>query len=102
MHGKRLDDTDYAGMAIQMGDGTDYAGVPIQMGGSTGISWDGRDVRHNTSIPMMPDGLDGGTPWTCKNFHNYVYGTFAAAKDRIVKAGIRLATAEALDEMEND
>ena len=27
---------------------------------------------------------------------------FTAAKDRVVKAGIRLATAEALDEMEND
>jgi hypothetical protein len=35
VHGKRLDGTYYAGVAIQMGDGT-------------GIGWDGRDVMHNT------------------------------------------------------
>jgi hypothetical protein len=43
----------------------------------------------------MPDGLNGGTQRTCKNFDNYVYGTFTATKYRVVKAGIRLATAEA-------
>jgi hypothetical protein len=79
VHGKRSDASDYAGVAVQVRHGT-------------AISWDGRVVRHCTSIPM-PDGVDGYTPWTSRKFENNVYGTFTAAKERVVQAGRSLAAA---------
>ena len=46
-------------------DGSSFAGVAIKLHHGTAISWDGRVVRHCTSI-TMPDGVDGGSPLVCK------------------------------------
>ncbi|KAI2513241.1 hypothetical protein MHU86_1279 [Fragilaria crotonensis] len=67
--------------------------------GDTAISWDGRVVRHCTSI-TMPDGLEGRSPLDSSHrkkaaVSNHVYGTFMAAKERIVEAGRRFAAATA-------
>ena len=74
-------------------DGSTFAGVAIKLRHGTAISWDGRVVRHCTSI-TMPDGINGGSPLDSKrkrDFANHVYGTFTAAKERIVQAGRHFA-----------
>jgi hypothetical protein len=86
VHGMRLDGSSYAGLAIKLHYGT-------------AICWDGRVVRHCTSI-TMPDGLEGRSPLdsSCQKkaaVSNHVYGTFTAAKERIVEAGRRFAAAAA-------
>ena len=43
-------------------------------------------VRHCTSI-TMPDGMEGGSQLDISFPRNHVYGTFTAAKERIVDAG---------------
>ena len=78
-------------------DGPPFAGVAIKLRHGTAISWDGRVVRHCTSI-TMPDGIDGRSPLDShrkRDFANHVYGTFTAAKERIVEAGRRFAAATA-------
>jgi hypothetical protein len=53
----------------------------------TAISWDGRAVRHCMSV-SQPDG-PGTAPVRsgCWNGNNHLYGTFTAAKEKIVAAG---------------
>jgi hypothetical protein len=78
-------------------DGSSFAGVAIKLHHGTAISWDGRVVRHCTSI-TMPDGIDGRSPLDShrkRDFANHVYGTFTAAKERIVQAGRKFAAATA-------
>ncbi len=60
------------------------------------ISWDGRVIRHCTSL-SQPDGPGGGRvgDGRRKPFENHLYGTFTAAKERVVQAG-RLSCAAAL------
>ena len=53
------------------------------------ISWDGRVVRHCTSV-SCPDGLDSGYVGVGKDspfFVNHLYGAFTCAKGTIVRAG---------------
>ena len=59
-------------------DGTHYNGIAIKLKLGTAISWDGRVVRHCTAVP-------------CTGGSNHVYGTFTAAKERIVCLGRKLA-----------
>ena len=76
-------------------DGRMYNGIAIRLRHGTAISWDGRVVRHGTSV-SHPDGL--GTPIVGHSggHSNHLYGTFTAAKERVVNAGrARAATATA-------
>jgi hypothetical protein len=59
-------------------DGTHYNGIAIKLRHGTAISWDGRVVRPCTAVP-------------CPGVSNHVYGTFTAAKERIVGVGCALA-----------
>ena len=80
-------------------DGSLFDGLVIKLFHGAAISWDGRVVRHCTSI-TMPDGLEDeeGAPvggHRERDFANHVYGTFTAAKERIVQAGRFAAAAGA-------
>ena len=70
-------------------DGTPYNGIAIRIRHGVALSWDGRQVRHCTSLSCP----NGEGPFSEDNKPNYLYGTFTAAKDRIVALGRRLATA---------
>ena len=73
--------------------GVPFNGVAVKLYHGTSISWDGRVIRHCTSL-TCPDGT--GKPFG-GNSHptlNHVYGSFSAAKERIVNAG-RSRAAEA-------
>jgi hypothetical protein len=59
-------------------DGMHYNGIAIKLRHGTAISLDGRVVRHCTAVP-------------CLGVSNHVYGTFTAAKERIVGVGRALA-----------
>jgi hypothetical protein len=59
-------------------DGTHFNGIAIKLRHGTVISWDGRVVKHCTTVP-----IPGG--------NNHVHGTFTAAKERIVGVGRALA-----------
>jgi hypothetical protein len=59
-------------------DSTHFNGIAIKLRHGTVISWDGRVVKHCTAVP-----IPGG--------NNHVYGTFTAAKERIVGVGCALA-----------
>jgi hypothetical protein len=59
-------------------DGTHFNGIAIKLRHGTVISWDGRVVKHCTAVSIL-----GG--------NNHVYGTFTAAKERIVGVGCALA-----------
>jgi hypothetical protein len=85
-------------------DGSTFAGVAVKLRHGTAISWDGRVVRHCTSI-TMPDGIDGGSPLDGKrkrDFANHVYGTFTAAKERIVQAGRQFAAKGAVKTQDDE
>ena len=74
-------------------DGAPFAGVAIRLTHGVAISWDGRIIRHCTSL-SKPDGDDGKR--VGKGRHtNHLYGTFTAAKERVVNAG-RILSARAL------
>ena len=61
------------------------------------ISWDGCVIRHCTSI-SQPDGLCGEkVGFDRKTFSNKLYGTFTAAKEKVVKAGRAWCRANKLD-----
>ena len=68
-------------------DGRPYNGIAIRLRHGTAISWDGRLIRHCTSM-MNPDGPAGHNNPVGRN---HVYGTFSAAKERIVNAGRKRA-----------
>ena len=70
-------------------DGTEFCGLAIKLGHGIAISWDGRVVRHCTSV-SCPDGLDSGYVGVGKDspfFVNHLYGAFTCAKGTIVRAG---------------
>jgi hypothetical protein len=64
-------------------DGRPFNGIAIKLQHGTAISWDGRLIRHCTSM-MNPDGPEGHSNPVGRN---HVYGTFSAAKERVVNAG---------------
>jgi hypothetical protein len=67
--------------------GAEYNGVVIKLYHGTAISWDGRVIRHCTSV-SRPDGADSAPvsagSWTSVN---HLFGTFTAAKEKVVAAG---------------
>jgi hypothetical protein len=69
--------------------GEPFAGLAIKLShGGVAISWDGRVIRHCTSL-SHPDGWEGeriGDRFS-QQFTNNLYGTFTAAKERVVNAG---------------
>ena len=67
---------------------TKFRGVAVKLGHGVAISWDGRVIRHCTSI-SHPDGMGSGRVGEVKDSHfrNHLYGAFTAAKERIVRAG---------------
>ena len=73
-----------------------FKGMAVKLGHGVAISWDGRKIRHCTSV-SCPDGMDAGFVARKGNesgFENNLYGVFTAAKEKIVKAG-RAACANA-------
>ena len=71
-----------------MGSPSKFRGMAVKLGHGVAISWDGRVVRHCTSV-SHPDGMEYGRVGEVKDSHfrNHLYGTFTAAKERIVRAG---------------
>ena len=59
------------------------------------ISWDARDIRHCTSV-SEPDG-ESADDWAggVQQTENHLYGTFTAAKDRVVEVGRKASAAKA-------
>jgi hypothetical protein len=69
-------------------DGTKYRGLAVKLGHGIAISWDGRVVRHWTSV-SCPDGMKEGYVGVGKDspsFVNHLYGAFTCAKETIVRA----------------
>jgi hypothetical protein len=60
----------------------------VKLGHGVAISWDGRVIRHCTSA-SHPDGMERGRVGEVKDSHfkNHLYGTFSAAKEKIVRMG---------------
>ncbi len=71
-------------------DGNPFNGVAVKLHHGTAISWDGRVIRHCTLL-TSPDGQPE-TQFVSES-SNHVYGTFSAAKERIVNVGGRIAAA---------
>ena len=65
-----------------------FRGMAVKLGHGVGISWDGRVIRHCTSV-SCPDGKECGYVARRREspFRNYLYGTFTSAKEKIVGAG---------------
>ena len=76
-------------------DGAPFAGVAIRLTHGVAISWDGRIIRPCTSL-SKPDGDGVKSKRVGEGRHrNHLYGTFTAAKERVVNAG-RILSARAL------
>ena len=75
-------------------DGTEFRGMAVKLGHGVAISWDGRVLRHCTSI-SHPDGKLSGKVGEVKDsqFHNHLYGTFTAAKEKIIRTGRAVSAA---------
>ena len=73
---------------------TKFRGMAVKLGHGVAISWDGRVIRHCTSV-SHPDGMECARADKVKDSHfcNHLYGTFTAAKERIVRAGRAKASA---------
>jgi hypothetical protein len=71
-------------------DGNPFNSVAVKLHHGTAISWDGRVIRHCTSL-TSPDGRPE-TQFVSES-SNHVYGTFSAAKERIVNVGRCIAAA---------
>jgi hypothetical protein len=69
-------------------DGPKYHGLANKLTHGVAISWDGCVIRHCTSV-SKPDGMDGERDGNSRrqSFGCYLYGTFTAAKERVVQAG---------------
>ena len=105
-----MTDNEYFVMSHMYGVRPDGLGGPfnviaIKLWHGKAISWDGRLIRHCTSV-TRPDGregshaADGG-----KQTINHVHGTFTAAKEQIVHAGRKRAAPTLLretNELAND
>ena len=68
---------------------TKFRGMAGKLGHCVAISWDGRVIRHCTSVSCL-DGIKFG--YVIKGndslFLNHLYGTFTAAKEKIVRVGL--------------
>ena len=76
-----------------------FAGLAILITNGVSISWDGRDIRHCMSV-LEPDGPPVGesaADWAggVQQTENHLYGTFTAAKERVVDVGKKVSAAKA-------
>ena len=69
--------------------------MAVKLGHGVAISWDGRVIRHCTSA-SHPDGMERGRVGEVKDSHfkNHLYGTFSAAKEKIVRMGRAVSAAK--------
>ena len=69
-------------------DGSPFSGLVVRLYHGVAISWDGRVLRHCTSV-SKPDGEDSAEVRSGggQRFDNYLYGTFTACKDKVVEVG---------------
>jgi hypothetical protein len=77
-----------------------FTGLAILITNGVSISWDGRDIRHCTSV-SEPDGppvggAAGDWAGSVRQTENHLYGTFTAAKERVVDAGRKVSAAMAV------
>ena len=81
-----------------------FAGLAIKITNGVAVSWDGRDIRHCTSVsePDGPpvEGAAGDWAGSVRHTENHLYGTFTAAKERVVDAGRKMSAAMAVDRPE--
>jgi hypothetical protein len=74
-----------------------FKGLAILITHGVSISWDGRDIRHCTSV-SEPDGsplADGDWAGSVRRTQNHLHGTFTAAKERVVEVGRKVSAARA-------
>ena len=74
-----------------------FAGLAILITNGVSISWDGRNIRHCTSV-SEPDGTslaDGDWAGSVRRTQNHLYGTFTASKERVVDVGRKVSAAAA-------
>ncbi|KAI2491465.1 hypothetical protein MHU86_23102 [Fragilaria crotonensis] len=65
---------------LRPGTKTKFSGMAVKLGHGVAISWDGRVIRHCTSV-SCPDGMERGFVARKRSpFRNYLYGTFTAAR----------------------
>jgi hypothetical protein len=69
-------------------DGKPFSGLAVRLYHGVAISWDGRVLRHCTSV-SKPDGEDKAEVFSGggQRFDNHLYGTFTACKEKVVRAG---------------
>ena len=81
----------------------EFEGIVVPLAHGMAISWDGRSIRHCTSI-SKPDGGFGEKVGEKResDFTNHLYGTFTAAKERIVQAGRSQSAAKLVSRHERD
>jgi len=101
IHGRRPHETSWRG---ERRAGDRFAGLAIKLRHGVAISWDGRVIRHCTSL-SHPDGWDYarvGRAGENPSFMNNLYGTFTAAKERVVTAGRSSSLKQHLEKAANE
>jgi len=77
-----------------------FAGLAILITNGVSITWDGRDIRHCTLVsePDGPpvEGAAGDWAGSVRQTENHLYGTFTAAKERVVEVGRKMSAAMGL------
>ena len=76
-----------------------FAGLAFMITNGVSLSWDGRDIRHCTSV-LEPEGRPvGESADDCaggvQQTENHLYGTFTAAKERVVEVRKKASAAKA-------
>ena len=61
--------------------GNNFHGLAVKLTHGVAISWDGRVLRHCTSLCAEPSASDGEE-------QNLLFGSFTAAKFRVLQAGV--------------
>jgi hypothetical protein len=79
--------------------GNPFDGVAVKLHHGVAISWDGRLIRHCTSLTQVDGECDPYVSFTYTP-KNQVFGTFVGAKAAIVSAGLMAATPAAKGEVE--
>ena len=87
IYGRILDDPDGDWESVYP---PQFEGIVVPLSHGMAISWDGRSIRHCTSI-SKPDREFKVSERVESDFANHLYGTFTAAKERIVQAGRSLS-----------
>ena len=75
-----------------------FEGLAIRITDGVSVSWDGRDIRHCTSLsepdgPPVGEGIGDRACGSKYDAKNHLYGTFTAVKERVVEAGRKVCAA---------